>query len=54
MNITLDIRCRACDDELTDTECTVKNDITNDYEDMCKECLTESKQNLEELIDSKD
>ena len=38
------MRCRACNDELTDYESTLKDSQANDYFDLCVQCLTSSRQ----------
>ena len=36
------MRCRCCDVELTDYECSIKGVVTNMYLDSCCICLKES------------
>jgi len=38
------MRCRACNDELTDYEATLKDSQANDYFDLCVQCLTSARQ----------
>ena len=33
------MRCQSCDKNLNDWESTKKNNITNEYEDLCTKCL---------------
>lgn len=32
------MRCKACDTQLTDYECTRKDKLTGDYLDLCSHC----------------
>ena len=38
------MRCRACNDELTDYESTLKDSQANAYYDLCVQCLPSSRQ----------
>ena len=38
------MRCRACNDELTDYESTLKDSRANEYFDLCVGCLTATRQ----------
>jgi len=38
------MRCRACNDELTDYEATLKDSRADDYFDLCVQCLTSTRQ----------
>ena len=33
------MRCQSCDKNLNDWESTKKNNVTNEYEDLCSKCL---------------
>ena len=35
------MRCKSCDNPLTDREATRKSRVTNEYLDMCNGCLGE-------------
>lgn len=41
-NYLLYLRCRACDDELTDEELHMTNPHNDEPEDFCKKCIKES------------
>jgi len=36
------MRCYCCDVELSDYECTLRGSVSNQYLDMCMECITAS------------
>ena len=46
------MRCRACNVELTDAECSYRT-TQNEYLDMCNECLNASKTKLTPEEDTK-
>ena len=41
-NYLLYLRCKACDDVLTDEELQMTNPINDSPEDLCKKCIKES------------
>jgi len=44
----LQMRCRACDKNLSDFESTRKNEVTGEYEDLCNECYSAIQNNISE------
>ena len=42
------MRCRACDKNLSDFESTRKNEVTEEYEDLCNDCYSAIQNNISE------
>jgi len=45
------MRCKACDVMLSDVEVALQNKITQEYYDMCGDCLEVCQEALNELSD---